>query len=479
MRWSACVIACLGCAGSAASKAVPASVPAPAAVSAEHVEPFASDREIRDLVNGWFQAARQRELAKLRALYAPDARITLRLGDEARELALDEYLRMIGLEMRVRVDASMELPLETVHAATGARVRYRFSWSSAAHALHGYKELTVVRLDGELRILKEEILESKVLRSNSGKSAFAGTALVTSDDEPRAIVGRAELADPDHGPVAVWKTAEAWVVSAPALLSDTPAGVQAWGGRRVRVIYESGEVCSGGLSPLEYAIHLEPSHAQEALVLESTGEENPAPTPMEPALAAGVLWDEAEQRPIAGRLQMDTEETCVGKPLVVRDASLPADHVARPMAVARAGELIGKFRELPEHKEIQGWYEDLVAEGKLSEPQALWDERTPPTLRAFRFEGAQETLVSLTLNTGGCGDWTPSIWVVFAVRDTGEIDVRSVLPRAAPTATLLILDIGSDAQLEYVGRMLNGQLALIDSAGDILDKVPVDWPSGC
>lgn len=65
------------------------------------------------------------------------------------------------------------------------------------------------------------------------------------------------------------------------------------------------------------------------------------------------------------------------------------------------------------------------------------------------------------------------------MRDSGESVVRKPFSYDSPDSTLLIVDLGSDGRLEYVGKMLNHQIVLVDSEDDTLDAWPSGWPPPC
>lgn len=439
------------------------------------VPPIAENGELAHFVHEWHGAAGRRDLAAVRALYLPTATITHVVGAHTATLDVDAWMSVLAEQFRAPIDTRYELPLATTFEPGKVRVRYRHSWNSSGYTLVAQKEFTLVRDAGTLKIAADVVVQSKLLRSNSGAGALSGTALVSNDDVMRAFVGRAEVTPPPHGRIALQRGASVWILSADAPPDAVPAGVRAWRGKAVRVISDTGASCRGRLGDLEYVIHMPPGHAEAEL--ESTRDPSPSPPPMSLEVQAQVLWNAAlDQYPIAAPLRLEGT-SCTGAPLLVRDASLPADRVAKPVPVPREADVIAAFRRQPDYAEMQAMYEE--AKGYLHQPTPLWDDWSAPTLRAFRFDDADETLVSLTLYSDGCGDYTPSIWIVLGVRDSGEIVVRKPFSGSSPVSTLLIVDLGSDGRLEYLGKMRDDEIVLVDSEDDTLDAWPNGWQRGC
>jgi hypothetical protein len=154
-----------------------------------------------------------------------------------------------------------------------------------------------------------------------------------------------------------------------------------------------------------------------------------------------------------------TEGDCT-QAIWARDSELPAPALARlsPLKGARRRAALKTFRALPAHRKLQTEYSG----------DGLWDRPWGDDPSAIRLQGRDSTLVVVTAQVGGCGDFEAQLTAVFEEQEDGSLELRSAAPGLGSLAyPRAAADLNGDGQLELFVQGDGLDYAIVSNPGDL------------
>src|SRR5262249_32884943 len=288
--------------------------------------------ETAELLDDWLKAQNQGSFADYERLY--DRAFTGVRRSGAREARLD---RRAWMEERRRMfEKKIVVKIEQPHVMTGtnsARVIFTQIWESGTYRDVGRKELVLLRRDGDLKILREELFSSAL-----------GHAEYEELEHFMFVVGDTVVLDPEPN--------DEWAVGEPEIRKEKrtddrrirvvrhvdtkklPEQLSRWMGRKLRLMDATGVKCGATISGFRLAGRLTPWGSE-----------------IEPA---DEVWSMSSHLLVA---QLTPNKSCRGAIW-----ALPASRPVPTMLPARRADArlekaaLEAFRALPEYKELQAQY---------------------------------------------------------------------------------------------------------------------------
>jgi ketosteroid isomerase-like protein len=447
--WVALAVAlALGCKGGdgegAGAAVAPAGASAPGAAVANEARPPLETARVEALVEAWLAAQNEGDFDAYQALYAERFQGVRRSGPRVVRLDrtgwLEDRGRMFARRMRVEVS-----DLRVVATPMVAQVDFTQRWASGRYEDIGPKRMVVVTEGDDLRIAREEMLASSLLRSDDGAEIAGEAFSFVVEAGPHAYL---VLGDGDgivHGAPEVLSAGEVVVTRAP--IEGASSLADAWIGRTVRV----GE-CEATVTAAELVGLMVPHFSQR------------------------------EEGPIAAADAFRTSAVFIGGRVALFDACAGAGYGREaglsPMTVAETiddGELrnaaLAAFRRLPEYRAIQAVYErdDTLSDHRRFWDDHPWDPRVRD-VRVLRHPRTKARFVSvLAAGAHGCGGFRGELWAVFEVAGA-----EGRTPRLSKTLVMSggveevvdALDPDDDGVLDFVVVTdLGAERALISGTG--------------
>lgn len=208
---------------------------------------------MRALLEQWLRAQNEGDFAGYEGLYAQRFFGVKRAGDRRTQYGRQTWLadRRSMFQRHFEVELA-ELVIDA--GPTTARVRFIQTWSSASFRDVGPKELLLVREGTQLRIAREEMLESRLAATSSSSPARAPDAehfaFVKALDDGVVVLLSTTHAEPSDGLGPARLHAGYRVEREVDAARDLAAEHRAWLGRSVAVYGAGGRVCSGQVSRL-------------------------------------------------------------------------------------------------------------------------------------------------------------------------------------------------------------------------------------
>jgi hypothetical protein len=333
--------------------------------------------------------------------------------------------RMFQKKMTVSV-----ADVQIIPAGTGAVVTFEQTWASGSYKDVGRKRLVLAPEGGALRIVREEMLESKIVGAVAKSApAAAGTFLFAFD-------GYVVL---DAQPAADWATGaiepgdlEGLFESAARKVdvAKLPEELRSWNGRRVRLFDFDRQICEASITGFRFVRRVSP-HFSEKQEWKEGGASKKS--------IAKQVWALGEG---GGMLlgTLDQRKACKdGK--WARAGELPVPAIVSPEP---AGPLepavLAAFRKLPAWQKMQKEFE---ADGR----KGSWDEYDGASPEVKRLGGR---LVFVTASSGsGCSDWGGSLWALWEVSGS-KLTLRTDPDQTGSISPMCGVDLDGDGQLEIL-----------------------------
>jgi len=321
--------------------------------------------------------------------------------------------------------------VKIVKAGKGATVTFVQTWSAPESNYRdvGKKVIVLMPEGGALRIVREEMLESKLL----------GAETKAADNEKFALVvgGRVVITDEvmepwSSGPPTRSMLDGPWeAIIRKVDAAKLPAPLRAWKGRKVRLFDFSGPVCDGTISGFEHVRRVVPHFSEK-----QDWKENKVPE----SEIAKSLWDEAAGSDLLLGT-VDQGKKCKDAKWA-RGQSLPAPKMIAPEKADEklAQKALREFRKLPAWKKVQADYQS--EDGR----KGNWDEYDNDKPEVKRLG----PLVYVTAQAGsGCGDFGGRLFGMW------EVAGDKLIPRYKPDEydflnPMAAVDVDGDGVLEIL-----------------------------
>lgn len=415
----------------------PTAAPAPAPAPPARLETAA----VQGVLDAWLEAQNAGNFEAYGAQYAAKFFGVKRSGSREYRYDRDGWLadrhRMFRKPMRVGATDVVIKP-----ASTSAVVRFTQTWASGSYEDVGPKQLVVVKEDGALRVAREEMLSSEILREAGRNESVIEFGWVEKIGEQSwVLIGDApdDLTGP---PILMAESPTTGAFKVP----DEAAGGRV--GSSVTLYGPKGQ-CPGRLVEPMVMARIHP-HWGQAQFWDDEGVSDSGKAGEALSMGTEQLWMRFEP----------TSGGCSGRWAV--DAGVKPPHVYREdmRILGRVGQLaLDEFKQMEGYIAVQRSFE---AEGHTG----AWDVYDGASVQVQGFthpSGAE--VVTVIANAGyGCGDWDGSWWSIWTVRGD-KLEQVTDLNRTGVWAYGFdsILDIDQDGvpEVEIDGRV-------IDSEGEVL-----------
>ncbi len=426
--------------------------------------PDIAESDVIKLLETWVKAQNAGDFETYASLYAERFHGTKRSGTRSRTFQRRAWLRdrkrMFGKAMQVEATEP-----EVLATAGTARLLFEQSWASGRYKDIGPKQLVVVRERGELKIAREEMLQSVV--DNSGPKASAIGAehfgFVVQDGGFYLVLNTRPKRDwADGKRLRLLQAGSYASVTSPAKLDKIPATLTAWRGRKVALYGPQGEVCRGQAVALAIMARVRPHFGT---VQYWRGDLDAKPDGATVAREAWRLGDTG--RLLVARLLPMPGHDCRAATWG-RSAEETPPKVAAPIAM----EPIVAARAMAELKKLKGF--ELVQQAFVAEvplPRALtWDAIKGASVKVTMLgtTDASARFVSVAISAGdGCGDFQGDFWAIWRVVGEGKTARLQLLTDDTAPGRLFVprsaSDMDADGRYEFLGSD-----ALLQPAGPIL-----------
>jgi hypothetical protein len=323
-------------------------------------------------------------------------------------------------------------------SGTTARVHFQQAWSSGTYADTGPKQLLVASTPQGVRIVREEMISSKIASVPAQTSL---SNLILADEDGLVL----ETKPDDRWSKGDVHPGRNKLVATTAVdESALPAEFSSWKGRSVRAVTKTGSICTATVTSFAIRTAVVPHFA----MFEDWHGRFDSPVLTKEAIAKEI-W----------KLGADRGRTLVGVLSPTCDAlwALPADRAApAPGTLLPAGaDLtalgIQALRKLPRHADLQREYL------KVAGAKGPWDAIPEAVVRAFTLElpsGPKLLHVAASAMPGGCDGFVGELDAVFAV-GPGESPKLTVVgvPESANGSTWTpesVFDLDGDGSLEIL-----------------------------
>lgn len=433
---------------SEATAASPSIPPSPAPNPAPTGKPAADDASltrpaVERLLQHWLTAQNSRSLDDYAKTYAERFTGLKRMGSHTSRMSRQKWLydRKQMFPRILRVEAKN---IEISVLPQTAILRFEQYWTSANYEDRGTKQMTLVLEEGQPRIAREELLDSRVI--DSAQAAGAPVRIVHHfRGKDYLIIGDgATIEKPDlssgHG---------TWIAFGSIDTSKEPE-IADWQGRALRVFSAAGESCiatGGKVMGIAQAL----PHFSEF----GRWERDKVPT----SKRAKII---AEMGGPQFALEIETVGADCGWLVLGQAATQPAPEVAVETADDTAIRLaLEAFRKLPQYQSEQRGLDDFRKElsnrAAKPPPQEAWIEYTPVTTSQKSFRLGKEHYVWLSYNAGpGCAGWEGGLAMLFRVELGAAPKATPVPPPnqgSYPTGKLdMLVDTQRDGRVELLLR---------------------------
>ncbi len=396
---------------------------------------------VRALLESWLAAQNAGDFEAYEALYAERFEGVKRSGERTysydRAQWLDDRRRMFAGPMQVSAE-----DVRVSSASEAAVLTFEQHWSNATYSDVGEKQLVLVQVNDELRIGREEMLDSRILgHGEVSAPPLASFLLVVDAGAPYLLLSTEVDEALGRGPLTLTSRARPASAARGVDPAGLPEPLRALIGAQVEAYDARSRVCTGNVGA-PVIVHRVVPHF--STVQHWDGDLGGSPS-SDPEIAADV-WELGSSGAIlAAPLEGEDCERALW-------ARLPADEHPRlftqSLAEGRAQvAALSAFRRLPAHAAIQ---RDFRSYGRGHTGD--WDSYGSAQPMAIRWiePGMGRELVTVTARVGtDCADFNGAMWSVF------EASSEELTPLTDPEAPgfyqpRAILDADGDGRVEIV-----------------------------
>jgi hypothetical protein len=423
---------------SVASPSSPPTLPEPAAIEVSAA---------REVLDAWLRAQNQGDFAAYSALYAKRMMGIKRVGTRSTSFDREGWLKDRETMFRRPVSVSADAPKFITTPGT-AIVHFKQTWQSPTFSDVGEKQLVLVPSDGQLKIVREEMLSSKrAPTAVVGLEQGRDFSLLKTVGSRRFAILEGETAE-EYDTIVVdhplfLSTSVALRPLAPSL---QPAKAKAANGKRF-LLYSGDSACES--TALNVWILAE-AYADDATYSEWVGQDGKgAARPATQASIATSIWRLAAG---SGRflvVELAPTSGCVNA-TVARLASLPTPRAwfAEPCTSELTQRALGAFRELPGYVENQAVW-------RKSFPTEYWEGTniagTAEGLRVACYGDGETHYIGLNALRFGCSEFDGEIWALYKVQNP-LVRLTALEPEATYRGGVLPklgLDVNGDGLPEF------------------------------
>jgi len=233
------LIALVACKREQTAPAAPPAAPSPA--PARPAPAPLAEAQVKALLDEWQAAQNAGSFERYQKLYAARFQGVRRSGP--RTVRLDRAGWVADRKRMFAKPMSVELAdLELVRSATMARAQFQQTWASGTYKDVGRKQMVIVRECDQLRIAREELLESHIVgadhRDLSDALLLADETGVILSARPEDGWGRGEI-----------RSGSGEFTSVRAVdVAALPADLAGWRTRKLKVMGAGGPLCDGSVA---------------------------------------------------------------------------------------------------------------------------------------------------------------------------------------------------------------------------------------
>ena len=410
---------------------------APSASSAVRSVPEIHESDVNTLFAAWLATQNGSNFAAYGAMYGERFTGVKRALGGTRSFGRAGWLadRKIMFEKPMKVGAS-DVRI-TLSGAT-AHIQFQQAWSSGTYADTGLKQLLVASTPQGLRVVREEMISSKVAAIPAHTSL---SNLVLADEDGLVL----ETKPNDRWSKGDVRPGRNQLVATRAVdESVLPAELASWKGKSVRAVTKTGSICTATVSSFVLRTAVVPHFA----MLEDWHGRFDSPVLTKNAIA-NEIWKLGADR---GRTLVGVlSPTCDALWALPADRAAPAPGTLSPASTDLTALGIQALRKLPRHAELQREYL------KVAGAKGPWDAIPEALVRAFTLElpsGPKLLHVAVSAMPGGCDGFIGELDAVFEVGpgDTPKLTPVGVLesPNGSTWTPESVFDLDGDGSLEIL-----------------------------
>lgn len=399
----------------------PTPVPTPA-------RPDLALADVEDLVDRWLTAQNEGDFGAYSATYAKRITGIKRAGNRETTYNREDWLadrkRMFRKPMKV------ESAKQSIHTSpTSAVVRFEQTWASGKFKDVGPKQLIVVREAGALRIAREEMQASTVIRSRHGLPVELSELYFGAKGIEGFVLSAADI-DWARGPITV-AGSDPYIATRAANLESLPEPWKSLVGKKI-TLYSSGAACQNTVASLQIVVGVTPHFM-------FFQDENGEQMDLDEAAFAEDIFEMGTPYLVAR-----TVGSCTGPIAHLGAVARPASPVEQTTDEAVASRVRKAFQASAEFQAHQKEYESYS-----DFTPGPWSSET---VTLFRVQ--DETIAFVAAEAGdGCGDFEGALTHIYRVGNAGAPKLVGSLPTFFEA--IEAIDIGNDGLVEFVGETHN------------------------
>ena len=432
------------------------------------VKPIAASA-VKDLMQRWLAAQNEGDFPAYEALYAERLEGVRRSGEKIVRLDRKGWVKERGRMFKRKMIVEMN-DVDIDVFTKSAIVTFSQRWASGKYEDVGPKQMVVVPEDGQLRIAREEMLQSTLI-GDARKTALADKRFVFV-----IAAGQGEYAVLDklgNMPVSGFKLIsqdEPVVVSAAVESDKLPASVAEWRG----AILESGP-CQATVSDILALSRIVP-HFGERQTWSGEFDDNP---PMaEDDIARAAFHEDGAY--LVGTLRTDGCSMGAHASVANQPAPTRADRVTDGTgALVKAARKA--FRALEGYKELATEFRSYGQEGNWEEYASGGGKPGEIVVTVMRHTGNHKLFAVAQAHSGsGCGDFEGSLTAFFEV--SGKLaapKLKKVHETRTHPRIIAALDMADNGALAFLVEDV-GNTVLTGLDGKVLRTLTVPFfDCGC
>ncbi len=360
---------------------------------------------VNALVTTWLDAQNKGDFAAYETVFAKRMTGVKRVGSRTtrydRAGWLKDRKRMFKKKMTVSAAKIM-----VTASAQSAVVRFTQTWASGTYKDVGPKQLLVVRQGKDLRIAREEMLESMVMsswRKGGDLDATSFAFVIAVDKKDYVVVAKGAKDDWSAGPIALDKGSVMKALQK-VDMSKVPADIKAWHKRKVTG-YGGAAKCEATLGDLFVMSAVTPHFGARQTW---SGEMGDDPATLEEIAEAVKGMVPNEDRWVLARLS-----GCKASWVRAAGSDVPV-RIARKDDPELSKKAIAAFRKLA------GWTAIQKELASYTNKKGPWDGG--PKTRVFEDARDKTRYVFVWASAGeGCGQFEGSLWAAFSADSSGRL----------------------------------------------------------
>lgn len=404
----------------------------------EEAAPDLDEAKARELVQRWVSAQNEGSFEDYKATYASKLTGIKRIKERVFNFNHDGWFkdreRMFKKKMSVSAD---DLKLQSSSSTIIAN--FTQTWESGTYKDVGPKQLVIIKEGDELKIAREEMLESHVERVADEKPKFNHSEFSFARVYDRQVGFDLGTAPQEAIGKGLTLLSKEGVASKPVDESKLDAQTQALKGKAFTLYGPQGQVCQGKVTGFIAAVSVTPHFGMRQVWEDDKYSDTKI---------ADDIWGLGDVRSTRQLAIIDADPSKCKGAVFARESSLAAPVLYKPEADASS------FRE-PAAKLYRSTssYSSRAKDWADSGEKGQWFDDQFDTIKAFTHPSKPHTIISVVDAYDGCDAPVEGFWHIFEAKDQSYTDVLSPAPSLLfGFVPSVVADIDGDGQPEIFNQ---------------------------